>query len=87
MKNLQTMIKWGLSQGWKLIQYSKINQCNLPYQQAKKEKIYDYICEQRKILDKSQYPFMTLKKEKNTLRKIGIEKVFLSLIRTLTIHL
>jgi len=58
------MIKWGLSQGWKLVQYSKINQCNLPYQQAKKEKIYDYICEQRKILDKSQHPFMTLKKEK-----------------------
>ena len=78
------MIRQDLFQGYRIVQNSQTNQCNIPYQQTKDKNLMIISKNVVKAFDKihDKHPF-TLKKKIKRLNKVGLEGIYLNTIKAI----
>ena len=69
---------WVYSRDARILQYTEINQYNIPYQKLKGKNLMIISIDAEKVFDKTQHPFMI-----TTLQKMGIEGTYLNIVKAI----
>ena len=72
------MIKLGLFQDSRILQYTQINQCDTPINKLKDKNHMIISIDAEKAFDKIQHPFII-----KTLQKMGIEGIYLNIVKAI----